>query len=166
MLRKVVTLGLVMLMTATGVATTVLRAAQEAAATASLTGNVRWTDSRPLAQADVRVRRFDTGQQIGSTKSGPAGEFEFAGLQPGTYFVDVVDAGGKVVAMSAPIAAAAGATQSVSIVAVAGGVLTGSSGGFSLFGMGPVTSMAVLGAAGAAAVTAVVATSPEASPSQ
>jgi len=68
--------------------------------------------------------------------------------------------------MSAPITATAGAVQSVSIVAVAGGVLTGSGGGFSLFGLGPVTSVAVLGAAGAAAVTAVVATTPDASPSR
>jgi hypothetical protein len=166
MLRKVVTLGLVMLMTATGVATTVVRAAQEAVTPASLTGNVRWTDSRPLAQGDVRLRRIETGQQIASTKSGQAGEFEFAGLQPGTYFIDVVDAAGKVVGMSAPIALTAGTVQNVSIIAVAGGVLTRSNGGFSLFGLGPVTSMAVLGAAGAAAVTAVVATSPDASPSR
>jgi hypothetical protein len=166
MLRKVATLGLVMLMTATGVTTSVLRAAQETAPSASITGNVRWTDSKALAQADVRLRRIDTGQQIASTRSGPAGEFEFSGLQPGSYFVEVVDAQGKVVGMSAPITAKAGAVQSVSIVAVAGGVLTGSGGGFSLFGLGPVTSVAVLGAAGAAAVTAVVATSPDASPSR
>jgi hypothetical protein len=166
MLRKVMTVGLMMLMTATGVAPTVLRAAQELAPTASLTGNVRWTDSTPLVQGDVRLRRMETGEQIASVRSGPGGEFDFTGLQPGTYFIDVVDAAGKVVGMSSPIVATAGGAQSVSIVAVAGGVLAASSGGFSLFGLGPVTSVAVLGAAGAAAVTAVVAANPDASPSQ
>lgn len=166
MLRKVMTVGLAMLMTATGVAPTVLRAAQDTPPTASLTGTVRWTDSTPLAQGDVRLRRIETGEQIASIRSGPAGEFDFLGLRPGTYFIDVVDAAGRVVGMSAPIVATAGGVQSVSIVAVVGGVLARSSGGFSLFGLGPLASMAVLGAAGAAAVTAVVATTPDASPSQ
>jgi hypothetical protein len=141
-------------------------AAQDAPQTGSVTGQVRMTDSQPLTTGTVRMRQLESGDVVASTNSGRSGEFSFSGLTPGNYVIDVIDANGKVVGMSAPLALSPGAAPSVSIVAVAGGVLAGSGGGVSLFGLGPVTSIAVLGAAGAAAVTAVVSTRPDASPSQ
>jgi hypothetical protein len=56
----------------------------------------------------------------------------------------------------------------VSVVASGLGVTAASAagGGFSLFGLGPAATLAVLGAAGAAAVTGVVATKSDASPSK
>ena len=83
------------------------------------------------------------------------------------YIVELADASGNVLGMSAPFTLGAVKIATVSVVAVApGAVTTGAGAGFSLFGLGPVSSVAVLGAAGAAAVTAVVATRQDASPSR
>ena len=69
--------------------------------------------------------------------------------------------------MSPPVSLGAARSVALSVVATApGAVAAGTSAGFSLFGLGPVSSVAVLGAAGAAAVTAVVATKQDASPSR
>jgi hypothetical protein len=53
------------------------------------------------------------------------------------------------------------------VIALAFGPTAASTaGGFSFLGMGPVTTMTILGAAAAASVTAVVTTRPDASPSR
>ena len=41
------------------------------------------------------MRNANTGELTGSTTSNQAGQFSFAGLQPGNYVVEIVDAGGK-----------------------------------------------------------------------
>ena len=95
----------------------------------------------------------------GSTTSNQAGQFSFAGLQPGHYVVEIVDATGKVVGLSPSLLVTAGSTVTVTVGATAAGALAAASGGgLSLLGLGPLASVAVAGAASAAAVTAVVAT--------
>jgi hypothetical protein len=69
--------------------------------------------------------------------------------------------------MTSPISVEAGMTLTVEVLVVSAGALAESdSAGFNLFGLGPTVSTAVLGAAGATAVTAVVSTRSEASPSR
>jgi hypothetical protein len=143
-------------------------AARQGQGTGSLNGVAHGVDKAPLRNYTVRVRNVADGQIAGSTTSSGAGEFSFAGLQPGNYIVEVVDATGKVVGLSTMIGVTAGATVSVTVSAAAAGAITAAaaSGGFSMFGLGTLGSVAVITAAGVAGVTAVVATRGDASPSR
>ena len=136
---------------------------------ATVSGNALRTDFKPLPGSTVRLRQFDSnGAVVGSVTSGPSGEFAFSGVHPGNYLIELVDFNGKLVGMAPPFVVAGEGPVAVSVIASGLGVTAASAagGGFSLFGLGPTTSLAVLGAAGAAAVTAVVATQSDASPSR
>ena len=125
----------------------------------AVNGVAQSADKAPLPNYRVHVRNANTGELTGSTTSNQAGQFSFAGLQPGNYVVEIVDAAGKVVGLSPSLTVAAGATVTVTVGATAAGALAAASGGgLSLLGLGPLASVAVAGAASAAAVTAVVAT--------
>jgi hypothetical protein len=127
--------------------------------TGAVNGLAQGVDKAPLRNYTVQIRNANTGQIAGSTTSTQAGQFSFAGLQPGSYVVEIVDAAGQVVGLSSSVSVAAGATVTVAVSATAAGAIAAASaGGFSLLGLGPLASVAVAGAASAAAVTAVVAT--------
>ena len=148
----------------------VTQSAQPAlSAGATVSGSALRTDFKPLPAATARLRQFDSnGAVVGSATTGPSGEFAFTGVRPGNYLIELVDFSGKLVGMAPPFVVAGEGPVAVSVIASGLGVTTASAagGGFSLFGLGPTTSLAVLGAAGAAAVTAVVATQSDASPSR
>jgi hypothetical protein len=163
-MRRFLSMMVVMTLAVAGTPIGVLAAGQD---TVSVVGSVYRTNMQPIAKAEVQIRDMKTGQRVSSTFSDASGSYAFKALRPGTYVVEVVDRSGKVIGMSAPFALGSAPTVNVSVVAVAeGAAASGGHAGFSLFGLGPVTSLAVMGAAGAAAVTAVVATRPDASPSR
>jgi hypothetical protein len=164
-MRKFVPMVLVMSMAAAGIPLKLSAAQPE---TNSLTGTAFQSNLQPFANARVQVRNIRTGESLFATTTGQAGEFAFGQLPPESYIVEILDPSGKIVGMSAPFTVGTGRAVNVSVVAVAPGAAatSGDSAGFSLFGLGPTTSLAVLGAAGAAAVTAVVATRQDASPSR
>ena len=133
----------------------------------TLTGTAYRTNLQPLPGVEVQLRSLRTGSLVASTSSSPAGEFSFKSIQPGSYVVEIVNASGRLLGMSPPLTLGSASTVKVSVVAVAEGAAAASGGaGFSLLGLGPVTSLAVVGAANVAAVSAVVATRPDASPSR
>ena len=99
-------------------------------------GTAYSTTLQPLSGANLQIRNLDTGVKVGSTFSGARGEFAIEHLPPGTYIAEIVDAAGTLLGMSAPFALGGAPTVTVSVVAVA------------------------------AAVTAVVATRQDASPSR
>jgi hypothetical protein len=133
----------------------------------SLRGTAYTSNLRPLPNANVQIRNLATGSRVDATVSDQAGNFSFSRLTPGTYLVELLNAKGYLVGLSAPVNVGPSGVATVAVSQDAEGALaSGDGGGFSLFGLGPVTSLAVLGAAGAASVTAVVATRPEASPSR
>jgi len=133
----------------------------------NITGAAKDAQKNSLANSTVRVRNATTGQITGTSTSDAAGNFSFTGLPPGNYIVEVVDAAGKVVGLSPSLAVTAGSTVAVTVTAPAAGALTAATGsGFSLFGLGPVASVAVITAAGVATVVGVVAVNGESSPSK
>jgi len=133
----------------------------------TVTGTAYTTTLQPLSGANLQIRNLSTGVKVGSTVSGAKGEFAIEHLLPGSYIAEIVDASGNLLGMSAPFTLGGSSTVTVAVVAVAEGLITeGRGAGFSLLGLGPVSSLAVVGAAGAAAVTAVVATRQDASPSR
>jgi hypothetical protein len=140
-----------------------------APAGSTVSGSALRTDFKPLPAATVRLRQFDgNGAVLASATTGPSGEFAFSGVPAGNYLIELVDFSGKLVGMAPPFVVAGQGPVVVSVMASGLGVTAASAagGGFSLFGLGPTASLAVLGAAGAASVTAVVATQSDASPSR
>jgi hypothetical protein len=133
----------------------------------TVSGNALQTDLRAFPGATVRLRRFDSAEVAGSSTTGRFGEFGFAGVQPGNYFLELVNAEGRLVGTGRPFSVVGTAPVSVSIVAAGVGVTSAADGGgFSLFGLGPAATIGVLGAAAATAVTAATAMRSEASPSR
>ena len=111
------------------------------------------------------MRNLKTGDVLGVAVTNDAGTFTFPGLPAGSYIVEVIDATGKVLGTGAPVSVAAGDTATTSVIAFGFGPAATATG-FSFLGMGPLTTLTVLGAAAAASVTAVVSTHPDASPSR
>ncbi|HEX7139202.1 MAG TPA: SpaA isopeptide-forming pilin-related protein [Vicinamibacterales bacterium] len=163
-MHRVIALGLTAALIVTAVPSAVLAGAQSAG---TVTGVARGRQLQSLTGVRVQIRSAGTGQIVGTTTTTEGGAFSFAGLPPGDYISEVVDAAGKVQGVGAPFTVSNGGTASTSVVALSYGAgAATSSGGFSLFGMGPVASMSVLGAAAAASVAAVTSTRPDASPSR
>ncbi len=163
-MRKVVSTGLIVLMGFAAAPASRLGAAQAAG---TITGTARGRRLEGLPNVRIQIRSISGGAVVGSGTTGGDGTFSVPSLPPGEYVAEVIDAAGKVQGVSAPISLVAGGTSSTSVVAIGlGNSLAASSGGFHLFGMGPATSLTVLGAAAAASVTAVVSTRPDASPSR
>jgi hypothetical protein len=126
----------------------------------------RGPNLQPIPNVRVQIRNTTTGDVAGTAVTSTTGEYSFVGLPGGNYVLEVLDAGGKLLGIGTPFTVAPATTMTASVLALAPGSASIGTGGFSLFGLGPVTSMTVLGAASAAAVTAVVATRPNASPSR
>jgi len=163
-MRRLVSTVLVTVMTMVGAPLGVLASPQDLIA---LKGRAFTPGLQALTDTRVQIRDLKTGLLVSSTTSNATGDFSFENLKPGDYIVELADGSGHVMGMSPPFTLGTAKTVTVSVVAVSTGTAAAGAGaGFSLFGLGPVSSVAVLGAAGAAAVTAVVATRQDASPSR
>ena len=139
--------------------------ASAAPAGITVTGTALRTDLAPLPSATVRLRHFDSvSSAVVRAITGRSGEFAFTGVLPGNYLLELVDSSGRLVGMAPPFAVTDVGPVAVSIEATGSDVKA--EGGFTLFGLGPAATAAVLSAASAVAVTAVVATKPTASPSR
>jgi Carboxypeptidase regulatory-like domain len=167
-MRKFASIGLIIALAMAGAPSGAFAASQGATQSAAVAGTVRRANMRVVPNANVQIRNVETGEVTDRSTTDDTGAFAFAGLAPGNYVVEVVDAAGKVLGIGTPFSLTAGATASASVILPGSGTAAAAAtgGGFSLFGLGPVSSLAVLGAASAAAVTAVVATRPDASPSK
>jgi hypothetical protein len=108
----------------------------------------------------VRVQvRDSNGRLVASGTTDSAGSFSFTGLNPSTYTIELLDAAGSIVGASAAVAVAAGATAAVTVTAAAAGAIAAAGGGgLSLFGLGTIATVAVVGAATAGTIVAVQAT--------
>jgi hypothetical protein len=133
----------------------------------TLTGIARGADNAPLPNHCVRVRRADEGRLAGSTKTNQTGEYTFTNLAPADYIVEVDNCDGKILGMSPAVHVPAGGAITVNVTGSAAGALSAAGkGGFSLFGLGKLASVGVIGAGAAIAVAGVVATRDDASPSR
>ena len=162
-MRKLVSTGLIVMMSAAAMQSALIAAAQESA---TVSGVARGPNLQALRTVKVQVRNTTTGEIAGSSITGETGEFLIPGLPGGSYVIEVLDSAGKLLGISTPVTAAPGMTATASVMALAPGTAAAGGSGLSIFGLGPVTSMTVLAAASAAAITGVVATRPDASPSR
>ena len=128
-----------------------------------ISGIVFTPEGEPLANTGIRARNLLTGEIGGSTTTGPRGEYAMT-VSPGSYVLEILDNDGVVIATSAFISAAAGATVTMATVAATPTALSA---------VGSVSSLAaVLGAttargvAAAFAVAGITPVDPVASPSR
>ena len=124
-----------------------------AQATASLAGTATSSSGQSVANATVHLRNLANGQIAGTTTSSTTGSFSFAGLQAGNYAVEVVNAAGQIIGISASIGVAAGATVT-GIAVSTSAVLAGAAAGGAAAG----AAAAGAGAATAGISTAVIVT--------
>jgi carboxypeptidase family protein len=140
---------------------------------ASLSGTASSSAGQTLANVTVQLRDVVTGQLAGTTTSSATGAFSFAGLQAGTYTVEVVSATGQIVGTSAAISVTAGATVtgvavSATAAAVAGGAAAAGAAAGAAASTGISTAVIITTVAAAAGVAGAVAvaTNGNASPSR
>jgi len=166
-MRRVFVIALTFIVAATG-----MRVGLSAAAPARrpATGGIqvvaRNAQQQNLPGARVQVRASN-GQLAASGTTNSAGSFSFAGLNPGTYTIEVLDAAGNIVGASTAVVVITGSTAHLTVTAAAAGAIAAAAGGgLSLFGLGTIGTVAVVGAATAATIVGVQATRRDASPSR
>jgi hypothetical protein len=167
-MRKVIGLALSFIVAATGTGAGLLAAppARQQQPAGALQGVARNAQQQAMPAVRVQVRASN-GELVASGTTNAEGAFSFAGLPPGTYTIEVLDAAGKIVGTSAAVAVTAGATATVNVTAAAAGAIAAAGGGgVGLFGLGTIGTVAVLGAAAAVTIIAIQATKDDASPSR
>lgn len=175
-MRKLCCVGLMVPIALLGMPVGVLAETTSPAATGGVkqgsqqqTGNVaglaKNTQQQNLPKVEVRVRAAN-GQIVAQGVTDAAGKFEFKGLTPGSYIVEVVDAAGNLVG-TASITVTGAETATVTITAAAAGAIAAAgAGGFSLFGLGTIGTIALVGTVAALTIVAIEAARRPASPSR
>jgi hypothetical protein len=132
------------------IGTTVLNARQ-----AQISGRVVTPGGDPIANTMVRARNLLDGQIGGSTATASAGQFAL-NVNPGSYLLEAVDAGGQIVGTSSFISAAGGTAITATVTASTGvfSAVTTTAGLVST--LGSTAARSVTYAAAAAGVAGVV----------
>jgi hypothetical protein len=137
--------------------------------TGRIAGTARNAQNQILPNVKVQLRNVDTGQLVATTRAAGDGRFEFTGLNPGNYLVEIVDDDGRIIGLSPSLALAAGGVISgVMIAASAAGALAGAvatAGGIGAF-FTTTGGILLLAGVGAGVTAGVIALTNEASPSR
>jgi hypothetical protein len=135
---------------------------------AQISGRVLTPNGNPVSSAMVRARNLLNGQIGGSTTTASAGQFSI-NVNPGSYLLEVVDAGGQILGTSPFISVTAGTAITAATVTVSTGTLSAVATTTGLLSTLGTTAARSLTYAAAAAGVAGVVTAPEvvtASPSR
>lgn len=127
--------------------------------TGIVSGTARNAAQQVMSGVKVQLRNVDTGQLFGTTQSSVNGGFSFTGLGAGNYVIEIVDAAGKIIGVSASMSVAAGAVISgVTVAASAAGAVAASAaaGGAAAFftSTGGILVLAGVGAGVGAGISA------------
>jgi len=139
--------------------------------TGIIKGDAKNAQGEKLAQTKVRIRNSSNGQIAAELTTDAAGTFTGA-VPAGSYVVEILGPTGSVVGLSPVLTVAAGSTATISVTASAVAAVAGAGagagaagGGLSIFGLGTITSIAVLGGAATATVFGIKAATKDSSPS-
>jgi hypothetical protein len=126
-------------------------------AQAQISGLVMSPAGEPIVNTVVRARDLLTGQLGATSATANAGQFSLV-VNPGSYMLEIVDAGGQIVGTSSFISAAAGtAVTAATITATTGAVTAVTAGATGLLGtLGATAAKSVTYAAAAAGVAGVI----------
>jgi hypothetical protein len=132
----------------------------------TLAGIARDASQKVLSGVVVQVRDRNGALVATSTTVGNGG-FSFAGLAPGSYTLELVDAAGNIIGTSAAVSVVAGGTALVTVTATAVGTIAAAAGGgLALLGLGTVGTAALIGGAAAAGIVGYTVSKKDASPSR
>lgn len=113
----------------------------------SISGVAHAAAGKVAANTTVRLRGLANGQLAETTTTDSLGQFTFAGLNPGNYVIEVVNAAGDIIGTSATVSVAAGAAVTgVAIASAASAAATVAGGSFFTSTLG-IVSVAAAGAA-------------------
>jgi hypothetical protein len=129
---------------------TVLNASQ-----AHISGRVLTPGGDPIANTMVRARNLLNGQIGGSTETASAGQFAL-NVNPGSYLLEAVDVGGRIVGTSSFISAAGGTAITATVTASNGVVSAVTTTAGLLSSLGSTAARSVTYAAAAIGVAGVV----------
>jgi hypothetical protein len=135
-------------------------AADAAQAAGKIAGTVRDAQGQPLPNARLQLRNVDTAQVMAKTRAGADASYEFTGIAPGNYVVEIVDDADRVLGLSAAAPLAAGGAVTGLIVALAS--TTAAGGAF----FASTAGILLLVGLGAGVTAGVVAIANDASPSR
>ena len=134
--------------------------------TGGVQGVARDAQRQPLGNTTIQLRNAQTGELVGSSTANAAGEFSFAGINPGNFVIEIVDAAGNILG-TATATVTAGAVTTVAVTATAAGLAAAAAGAGGLAALFSGTSLLVISAVTAGAiVVGVTATRDDASPSR
>ena len=157
-------IGLLVLVVALGLAV----GAGAAQGTGKLSGVARDAQDQPLPSAKLQVRNVDTGQLVATGRSSANGAFEFSGLNPGNYVVEIVDEAGRIIGISPSTALATGGAITGLIVTVSASgtaAAAAAAGGLGAFFTSTAGILLLVGI-GAGTAAAIIALNDDASPSR
>jgi hypothetical protein len=156
-------IGLLALVLALGVTV----AAEAGQAAGSIAGTARDAQGQPLASAKLQLRNIDTGQVVATTRAGADAAYQFAGIVPGNYVVEIVDDSGKVLGLSVASSMAANGAITGLIVALSstGAAAAAAAGGLGAF-FASTGGILLLVGIGAGVTAGVIAATNDASPSR
>ena len=135
--------------------------ANAAQGTGKISGIAKDAQSQVLPGVKVQLRNVDTGQLVSTTKAAADGAFEFTGLNPGNYVVEIVDSSGKIIGLSPATALAAGGAITGLIVSAAAAAAAGGGAFFA-----STAGILLLVGIGAGVTAGVIAATNDASPSR
>ena len=143
-------------------------AADAAQAGGRISGTVRDAQGQVPPNAKLQLRNIDTGQVVATTRAGGEGGYEFKGVLPGNYVVEILDDSDRVVGLSVATALeASGAITGLVVTVSAAGALAGAaaSGGLGAF-FASTGGILLLVGIGAGVTAGVIAATNDASPSR
>ena len=92
-------------------------------AQAQITGKVIAPGGNPITEVTVRARDLLNGEIGGSTSTAAAGQFAVT-VNPGSYLLEVVDAGGQIIGTGPFVSAAAGTAVASATISVMNGAMS------------------------------------------
>jgi hypothetical protein len=157
-------IGWLVLLLALGVSV----AASAGQGTGKISGTVRDAQGQILPNAKLQLRNVDTGQLVATARAAADGNYEFSGINPGNYIVEIVDDSGKVLGLSPATAlAASGAITGLVVTVTAAGAVAGAAaaGGIGAF-FASTGGILLLAGIGAGVTAGIIAATNDASPSR
>ena len=127
-------------------------AADAAQPAGTIAGIVRDAQGQVLPGAKLQLRNVDTGQVVARTRAGADAAYQFTGVAPGNYIVEIVDDSDRVIGLSAAAALAAngavtGLVAALTATTAAGGAFFASTAGILLLvGIGAGVTAGVIAA--------------------
>ena len=118
----------------------------------TVAGIVRDAQGQVLPGAKLQLRNVDTGQVVARTRAGADAAYQFTGVAPGNYIVEIVDDSDRVIGLSAAAALAAngavtGLVAALTATTAAGGAFFASTAGILLLvGIGAGVTAGVIAA--------------------